>query len=348
MKKLTSLYLIVCGVCLLMVSCVTQKRGKGNGSVSRPMVERYKNIRIDRSYLPDSYEVTGMFPFCHEIPKTSWPVPQVCFASTSLIDCGRFSIEFDTLYFEKFRWQCDTMTIVFPSEIPPKYILYLTENNGCGAWAGNDTIVLKDKIVKNSGRPKLGLSYFSTMKRHETKDIRIFVRQGKKACLVYNELRKVERETLQLIKNSDTSLIYEMDIDPWKSLHISLLFDKSNFEVNPIATEEIQKLDKKNGNFWHWKIKAISEHPEALVTLIVEAIDLHDKKNSFTREVPIKIVPDLLLSWQKLIIIILENPSFTIPTIVAPIIGGIVAVKFRRKKKKKKKVEVNKVDPDIY
>ena len=180
----------------------------------------------------------------------------------------------------------------------------------------------------------LGFCYHKEMRKTETKDFYVYVSATKHSREVQGVLHETERKQMELVGITDSCQTYTVDISVYDYLTVSLLYDKSDFEITPVSTDEKQFIDSVSGNNWHWRIKAITDKPIAVITLNINAeIPPGIKKNIENKNIPIRIKVDSTTIFRRFFNYLLETPAVTIPSILIPVIGFVV--KLRRDKKKK-------------
>ncbi|WP_156831984.1 hypothetical protein [Kaistella palustris] len=115
----------------------------------------------------------------------------------------------------------------------------------------------------------LGFSYFPQIPQNETRDLRVFVKVQGDAKQVAAKLKTIEKEDMEFTKTSDSSIVCIVkNIEAFKKLSIKPIFDPEDFRVTRVDEDvqgfsEVdpneQLLDFKNGNYWHWKVKAVAK-----------------------------------------------------------------------------------------
>jgi hypothetical protein len=181
----------------------------------------------------------------------------------------------------------------------------------------------------------LGFCYHEVMKKGETKDFMVYLSITKQSSEVKNEIRLAEKQQMELVQSTDSCQIYTVQVSVFRYITVSLLYDKSDFELTPIVKNERQEIDSVYGNNWHWKIKAITDKPTAIITLLIEAETPSGSSSRIdNREIPIKIKVDTSTGFRRFLNFLLENPGVTIPSILIPLIGFLYKLWSNRKKKK--------------
>ncbi|HRI20893.1 MAG TPA: thrombospondin type 3 repeat-containing protein [Panacibacter sp.] len=145
------------------------------------------------------------------------------------------------------------------------------------------------------GKATLGFSYYPVIKKNETRDLRVTVIINGTGAQVKNKIRTIEKEELQFTELNDSSIVCIVNnIEAYKKLKISLVYDKKDFTITPVNTEEEQELDFVNGNNWHWKVRAESDDPHnGNITLLINAETPDGIKHKISeKQVNIKIVID--------------------------------------------------------
>lgn len=157
------------------------------------------------------------------------------------------------------------------------------------------TAAAPDKEEIKPASATLGYSYSKKMKLEDTKDLRVTVRIDGTAAQVRKQIRTIENMELGIIPKKDTSTIgIVQNITAYKTLEISLQYDKADFTITPVETEERQELDFVNGNNWHWTVRALGEKSRtAKVILKIFAEGTDGKKSKpFIKNVDIEILID--------------------------------------------------------
>ena len=150
--------------------------------------------------------------------------------------------------------------------------------------------------ASNEAKPvsaTLGYSYSKKMKLEDTKDLRVTVRVDATVAEVRKQIRSIEQQELDIVPKKDTSTIgIVQDITAYKSLEISLQYDKADFTITPVETEERQELDFVNGNNWHWTVKALGDRSRTSKIIMKIFAEGNDGKKSkpFIKTVDIQIL----------------------------------------------------------
>lgn len=157
----------------------------------------------------------------------------------------------------------------------------------------------------------LGFSYYPQIPQNEERDLRVFVKIQSNDQEITKNLKEAEKEDLQFTKTEDSSVVCIVkNIQAYKKLSIKPVYDTTDFriirvdeEVQGLKDVNEQTLDFINGNYWHWKIKAIS--PSAHVgniTLLIRAETPEGQTFKLAeRQIKIKIGIDKppLTFWEK-------------------------------------------------
>jgi hypothetical protein len=195
-------------------------------------------------------------------------------------------------------------------------------------------------IIDNPVPPKvpdasIAYSFRNQMKKGETRDIHVLLRTNAGEQDTRNALRQKEREQEALApKEKDTSIIRSLLIKGYDTAYVDIVYDTADFIIKPIATTVKQPIDTIEGNYWHWRIKAIADKASAdvLITVMTKTKDGQLAKKD-ERRIPISIRIDnttgVRVAWNW----VLDNPQYSIPSILVPLITAIYAL--RRKKKDK-------------
>ena len=178
----------------------------------------------------------------------------------------------------------------------------------------------------------ISYSYFDKIKFQATKDIRVLLQIDSSRGIVEQRLRVIENEEQQakVIRGSDTNTIKSLTLKGYKLITVALEYDKSDFEVKSVNTEEQQELDSINGNYWHWRVKAITEKQSSEIVIKVKAENpgvRSTQKDS--RIIPVKVIIDNIGGLRRTWNWVLNNPQYSIPSIIVPFFIFI----FRRRKK---------------
>ncbi|MBF8456261.1 hypothetical protein IV494_03620 [Kaistella sp. G5-32] len=128
----------------------------------------------------------------------------------------------------------------------------------------------------------LGFSYFPQIPLNEERDLRVFVKIEGEGKQVAKKLKAIEKEDLEFTKTDDSSIVCIVkNIEAFKKLSIKPFYDYDDFRITKVddgiastnagdVNEQI--LDFTNGNYWHWKVKAIAKSGHVgTVTLIIKA-----------------------------------------------------------------------------
>ncbi|MCW3091743.1 MAG: OmpA family protein [Ferruginibacter sp.] len=187
----------------------------------------------------------------------------------------------------------------------------------------------------------IAYSYFKRIRYKETKDIRVLLKLNTSRPMVEAALNTMETEQqAEIVKESDTNVVKSLTIRGYDSIYISLEYDTADFVVTPVLTEEAQLLDSVNGNSWHWQVKAITEKPTSKIIIKVIAKDTaKGSTQKDERQIAVTILIDNLSGLRKAWIWIIENPQYSIPSIIVPLIAFLFS---RRKKKEEKEEEKEK------
>lgn len=180
--------------------------------------------------------------------------------------------------------------------------------------------------------------FHKEMFKGETKDLWVTLGINTTKPQVIKKVREAEAEQMELVEKYDTCEAHTIEITVFDSLAIKIEYDRSDFEIKAVKTTEKQKINSASGNRWHWMLTAISEKPEATITLIIDGIkptgekcDLPDK----TIPIEIKIKPRNVV--RKFIAYLAEHPEYTIPSVIIPLLGFFYKFWMNRKKKKDQK-----------
>lgn len=211
------------------------------------------------------------------------------------------------------------------------------ENFGCPTTAPRNSIT-QDSTLR---RATLGLSYYKIIPSKETRDLRANVVINGTSATVTSNIRKIETKKLAFLEKVDTTgriIGIIPNIEVYRKLKISFVYDKEDFTITPIETEEEQVLDFKNGNNWHWKIRAVSEVPhKAVITMLIDAITPEGVKYHIDDQpVPIEIVigpPET--KWNKLFNYILKYIDLILVTVITITVGYFINKALNRKKGKR-------------
>lgn len=157
----------------------------------------------------------------------------------------------------------------------------------------------------------LGFSYFPQIPQDETRDLRVFVKVQSNDRQVKDKLKAIEKEDLEFTKTDDSSVVCIVkNIEAFKKLSIKPVYDTEDFRITRVDDDvqsfydtdpNEQILDFRNGNYWHWKVKAIAKSPHmGNVTLLIKAETPQGQKIKLAeRQINIKIgidVPKLSFS----------------------------------------------------
>ena len=174
------------------------------------------------------------------------------------------------------------------------------------------------------GNATLGFSYYKIMPLEETRDLRVTVIINGTSLQVRRQIRNIENEELEFVQKNDTSTICIVgDITAYKKLKITLLYDKSDFTITPVETEDEQVLDFVKGNNWHWKVRAVAEKPRtANITMLINAETPDGQKFKIaTKQVDIKIVISQPVSiWIKIGNWFGSHIEYLLSTLVIPLV----------------------------
>lgn len=140
----------------------------------------------------------------------------------------------------------------------------------------------KESIIENPKNAVLGFSYFPQIPLNEERDLRVFVKIQGEAKQVANKLKAIEKEDLEFTKTNDSSIVCIVkDIKAFRKLSIKPFYDYDDFRITKVddGMESVnnndpneQLLDFVNGNYWHWKVKAVAKSSHVgTVTLIIKA-----------------------------------------------------------------------------
>lgn len=155
-----------------------------------------------------------------------------------------------------------------------------------------------------AGKPKnavLGFSYFPQIAQNETRDLRVFVKVQGDGKSVTRKLKEIEQEDLQFTKTDDSSIVCIVkNIEAYKKLSIKPIYDFEDFRITRVEDDiqgfvttdpNEQVLDFENGNYWHWKIKAIAKTSHiGNITLLIKAETPEGQKIKLAeRQINIKI-----------------------------------------------------------
>ncbi|HSK12556.1 MAG TPA: hypothetical protein VK907_05035 [Phnomibacter sp.] len=183
------------------------------------------------------------------------------------------------------------------------------------------------------GEANVAYSFFRKIKKQETKDIRVLIKSRTDPEGVARQLRAIEeRQRAELENDTDTNTIRTMSITGYENLIVSLVYDTADFEMTPVDTRELQRLDTLRGNYWHWRAKAITDKSESNILIIVKAENPGEGvEEKDVRQVPISIEIDhknaLRTTWNWII----HNPEYSVPSIFVPLVLFAFGV-LRRKK----------------
>lgn len=170
----------------------------------------------------------------------------------------------------------------------------------------SDTFHAPTQIIRDTAKsitPKnavLGFSYFPQIPLNESRDLRVFVKVRGEAKKVKQKLRDIEQQDMEFTKRDDSSIVCIINnIQAYRKLSIKPLYDSSDFQLTRIDEENSetagdgneQVLDFDNGNYWHWKVKAISPTPHVgNITLRIKAETPEGQKIQLAeRQIDIKI-----------------------------------------------------------
>ena len=147
----------------------------------------------------------------------------------------------------------------------------------------------------------LGFSYFPQIPLNEERDLRVFVKIEGDGKQVAKKLKAIEKEDLEFTKTDDSSIVCIVkNIEAFKKLSIKPFYDYDDFRITKVddgfEAENLldpneQILDFVNGNYWHWKVKAIAKSQHVgTVTLIIKAeTPAGQKLQLAARQIKIKI-----------------------------------------------------------
>jgi hypothetical protein len=146
----------------------------------------------------------------------------------------------------------------------------------------------------------LGFSYYPVIPQNETRDLRVFVKVQGKPSEVRQSIRQIEKEDLEFTKINDSSVVCIIkNIEAYKKLSIKPLYDFDDFKITKVddaeplsqADPNEQTLDLENGNYWHWKVKAIAKTAHlGNITLLIRAETPEGQKLKLAeRQINIKI-----------------------------------------------------------
>ena len=160
------------------------------------------------------------------------------------------------------------------------------------------------KTPEEIEKPKnavLGFSYFPQIPLNEERDLRVFVKIEGDGKQVAKKLKAIEKEDLEFTKTDDSSIVCIVkNIEAFKKLSIKPFYDYDDFRITKVddgfEAENLldpneQILDFVNGNYWHWKVKAIAKSQHVgTVTLIIKAeTPAGQKLQLAARQIKIKI-----------------------------------------------------------
>lgn len=127
----------------------------------------------------------------------------------------------------------------------------------------------------------LGFSYYPVIPQNETRDLRVFVKIDGKPGDVTKTIREIEKEDLEFTKINESSVVCIIkNIQAYKKLSIKPIYDFEDFRITKISDSEPlanadpneQELDFVDGNYWHWKVKAIAKTAHlGTITLLIKA-----------------------------------------------------------------------------
>lgn len=147
----------------------------------------------------------------------------------------------------------------------------------------------------------LGFSYFPQIAQNETRDLRVFVKVQGDGKSVTRKLKEIEQEDLQFTKTDDSSIVCIVkNIEAYKKLSIKPIYDFEDFRITRVDDDiqgfvtsdpNEQDLNFENGNYWHWKIKAIAKTSHiGNITLLIKAETPEGQKIKLAeRQINIKI-----------------------------------------------------------
>jgi hypothetical protein len=128
-----------------------------------------------------------------------------------------------------------------------------------------NVIVDSKKVVKEDtacAKATLGISYFKSMMKNDTKDLRVSAVFNGDLNLVRSKIREIEAKEYEGVSKNDSSTIRIVkDIKVIKQMKVILQYDSAQFKITrvpPDATDN-RKLDLDHGINWHWTVKAIAE-----------------------------------------------------------------------------------------
>ncbi len=177
-----------------------------------------------------------------------------------------------------------------------------------------DPVEVSPEAPAEEEKPKnavLGFSYFPQIPQDETRDLRVFVKVQSNDRQVTDKLKAIEKEDLEFTKTDDSSVVCIVkNIEAFKKLSIKPIYDTEDFRITRVDDDvqsfydtdpNEQILDFRNGNYWHWKVKAIAKSPHmGNVTLLIKAETPQGQKIKLAeRQINIKIgidAPKLSLS----------------------------------------------------
>ena len=198
------------------------------------------------------------------------------------------------------------------------------------------------RVHKELRKATLGFSYYAIIPQQETRDFRVTVIIDGTAAKVKGQIRAIEKEALRFTRQNDTSVVCIVEnIEAYRKLKISLLYNAADFTVTPANTEEEQEIDFVNGNNWHWKIRAVAGIPHtANITLLVNAETPDGKKPKLSDwQVDIEIVISNARSfWTKAGEWIGDHLEYVFSSLIIPF---VIFIYNKRKKKDSKNTNAN-------
>jgi Thrombospondin type 3 repeat len=158
----------------------------------------------------------------------------------------------------------------------------------------------KNRVVKTVKQDatissaSIDFTYRTTMAPNETNDLLVNVIMSGLPVPVVKKINNADRVELPFLQKNDTCATCIVPvIEKYTKLKISVLYDKTDFEIIPADTEEEQELDFIKGKQWHWKIRPLGIRPHtANIALLINAETPEGFKYTIAKkEVTVKILP---------------------------------------------------------
>lgn len=181
--------------------------------------------------------------------------------------------------------------------------------------------------VKSAG---LAISFPYKMKKGETRDLSVFIKINSPEAKVKEILKDIQLGERAFGELNVNDTIITRTINIYRDVKVAIIFDPADLAVIDSPKITHQMVDSVRGNKWVWQMKAITDKPEVLITVKIDATTPEGSHDDLTvTKIPIKIAIDAQTGLRKAINWLIDNPGYSIPTILVPLIIFI----FKKKKK---------------